>query len=133
MSEKPFGGREGALLAEPAEAIREMQKLIDSREWWVIPAVTQASTDLAVAVETRFYAGKAGDDFAAVMIPRVGGVLLACMFFAHKRRMTAEQLAGLVGIPAGQAADRDILMTPDTPLDFVAWLQKTFGKGGTRR
>jgi hypothetical protein len=106
------------LLLDPEEAAAVINGRIDSHEWWVFVGPSHAM----VEVEETFYSGKANADFEIYMGPTVGYFKEVCgerkllaLAFAHKRRMSAEQLHGLLvkrGAPCGSVAElekRDIL------------------------
>lgn len=105
------------------EARAWMWGLIESREWWVLPWISELSGDISGRIERRYYSrGRACDDFQVVMChPQACGVV--GVSFARKRRMTAAQLArllvtaGAYGETAAAVAralrDQDILLTAD--------------------
>lgn len=89
-------------IADGEEIAAIVDERIDSREWWVFVG---AGSDALITVEKTFYPGEAGADFDVVLGPPVGyfaGLFdagerrLLPLAFAHKRRMSAEQLHGVL-------------------------------------
>ena len=72
------------------EARQRIRGYADSRDWWIIPYVSEAAASVAAEVERRYYTGKANADFVILMGPYTAA-------FAHKRRMSAETLGALMG------------------------------------
>src|SRR5438105_1820439 len=81
----------GLLTEQDARAA--MWSRIDSRRWWVIPWVSNNAGPVCEAIERRYYQGDASADFQLFCSPGGGAFAVA---FAHKRRMSAYQLARLV-------------------------------------
>ena len=104
------------------EARAEARRKLGSRSWWILPWVGERSADLSIAIERRFYDGEANADFE-VLIGGLPNWRLPCtVAFAHKRRMTAAQLAALcgeAGLPLEVAALERALATQDVVLGIA--------------
>lgn len=94
---------------------------IRSREWYIIPGLSPASSELMILIETTHYAGEANADFELLLGPLVPGAF--SIAFAHKRRMTHEQLLALLRLPddAGETDGQDVLIAlePDAPAELT--------------
>ena len=105
-------------LLDEAQAHAEFDRRVESREWWVIPVVGGAATDVMCAIEAAHYTGDANADFhlLAGPLPPFGQMFTA---FAHKRRMTPDQLAALLAGFDGRdvrdelRAGQDVLVIAD--------------------
>jgi hypothetical protein len=71
------------------DARTRILEMLDSRDWWVIPWLTEAAGDLSLAIEKRYYAGEANDDFQAI----IGPIMVSA---GRKARMSPEQLGELM-------------------------------------
>lgn len=121
----------GFLTEDEARAV--IRDKLDSREWWCIPWVSQAASRASIEIEATYYDGEANGDLETMttlgMIPGVFALV-----FAHKRRMSAVQLAALLYSDPAAAElliKHDILAIIESPDDergsaamfaFNAWV-----------
>jgi hypothetical protein len=97
----------------PDEARERFRQRLRGGHWWVL--IADADGFLGVArIEARFYTGEASGDFEVLLPPGCPGLII---FFAHKRRMSPEQLYALYRehgdhpeITAELLRERDVLL-----------------------
>jgi hypothetical protein len=77
----------GINLMDEQEALDSALTYVRSHDWWCLPVLNAEAAGFVQEIETRFYSGEANADFHLMM----GGSDI--MFFAHKRRMSGDQLA----------------------------------------
>ena len=98
-----------------------VQERLNSHQWWLM-----FNVDLMTDVEDTYYSesGSAGD-FEVLFGGPLGTLSMA---FAHKRRMSSQQLAALIGSNASDMKDRDIIFVADSDEDLLAaaWLMRNF-------
>ena len=107
-----------------------VQERLNSHQWWLM-----FNVDLMTDVEDTYYSdtgvGGSVGDFEVLF----GGPLgMLSMAFAHKRRMSSQQLAALIekvnGVTfnASDMKDRDIILVADSDEDLLAaaWLMRNF-------
>ncbi len=88
-----------SLLTED-ESRAQIRALIESKDWWVIPMLTERALDFCYEIEKRYYTGRASADCELYMGPPV-----SVMFF-RKSRMSAHRLAGLLAPKGKQRSER---------------------------
>lgn len=103
----------GMYLLEPEEAVQLLHQYIDSREWWIIPAVGDANQALMERVECTYYSGKANADFHTMLTP---GFAVFFIAFARKSRMSAGELA-------------DVMAEENTPEEMLAATREALAAG----
>jgi hypothetical protein len=113
----------GIRLHDQDDAAREVNARLDSHRWWVFVG----SSATLSRVEERFYSGAAGADFEIMTGPPAGPfrdlfptVRILLLAFAHKRRMTAAQLACLLrdggaSVTAEELEQRDVFFVEEAP------------------
>jgi hypothetical protein len=105
---------------------QRMWQMAQTREWWIIPWVSEAASDLSVEIERRFYSGEANADFELFMCNPLG--YASAVAFARKSRASPADIAALVGQPIA-SDEHDILIAgyPDerdrAALRAFAWAQ----------
>ncbi len=116
-------------LEDAETAQRRIAEYIKNGRWWVIPSCTKRGNDLMYAIERTFYWDEASVDFDVMLCPSpTEGLGMLGLAFAHKRRMSREQLSDLIQSSVG--AESDILLAPDTPAAAVQWLHDITKKYG---
>jgi hypothetical protein len=89
-------------LMDDEQTRAHIERRLTSEEWWVFPLVGPEMTDLIGAIEERHYLDEASPDLEVIMgpIPDFGafGVAYGALgvAFAHKRRMSADELAMII-------------------------------------
>ena len=116
---------------ETRDKIRDM---INSWEWWIFPNVSESSVHLSAMVEETYYRGDANGDFHIMLFPMSG---MGAISFAHKRRMSAEQLAAIAGRDVARTLkQQDIVVALDVEdeedqaaavMQWHAWVMGTDG------
>jgi hypothetical protein len=76
-------------LMTEGDARQRVQGMIVSRDWWVIPWLSEEAGELSLEIEREYYRGEANADFVLITGPVV-------MSFARKHRMPARALAALM-------------------------------------
>lgn len=103
----------GILLMDENEGRARVRNYLQSRAWWTFPVLNENALDLCDLVERTYYTDAANADFHVVMGP-------VNVMFAHKRRMTAAQLADLFGLPVADTLEKqDIIMAADSEDDPI--------------
>jgi hypothetical protein len=106
------------MIYDEEDAGKMLDARIDSGEWWIFIG----SSDALSEIEEQFYSGAASADFTILLGPPVGQLKkffpgetrLLPITFAHKRRVSAEQLAAFVNnlgrpVTASDLEQRDII------------------------
>lgn len=70
------------LLLDETDIKELINRYLDSRDWWMIPYLTEGAADIVTQIEERFYRGAKNADFHLLMGPSLPGGTVA---FAHKR------------------------------------------------
>jgi hypothetical protein len=94
-----------------------IRRYLESHDWWVIPRVSEAASDLMGRVEQTYYMGDANSDFEIVV---TGGATVLCVAFAHKRRMTAAQASELLTHFTGRPVEEAALGAQDVMAPWYA-------------
>ena len=124
-----------ALVSEEKGRVAMWARL-NSGDWWTVPFISNRAIRFCRYIEERYYTGPASADFEVYLSA-------SCyVAFAHKRRLTVDELERLVPpISDHVGATRDVLILPDGPTraDFhiatsraLAWSDWMMGsrKGG---
>lgn len=77
------------LLYDDDETRTLLRSYFDSRDYWILPNVSEAGAEFARRIEERFYTGKKNADFHLVMGPMLPGLAIC---FAHKKWLSAKRL-----------------------------------------
>lgn len=125
-------------LVDPHEGLAYFRERFASREWWIVPSASEMSAQMVCAIEKAFYRGEASSDFELTLVPRPAvGVPLLGMCFFKKNRMTDDQLAAVFKCEGASlvgddvSSRQDILITPDTPIAVLDWLDENFSPQAT--
>jgi hypothetical protein len=86
-------------LSDEEEITRYVLDKALTHDWWIIEFYDADGHHLMSEIESAYYMGDANGDFELIMHPAVTVVL------AHKRRMTAAQLAALMRSDAKEAEE----------------------------
>ncbi len=76
------------------DALKKLWTYLDSHEWWTIPWVSAAASDLCIEIEGSHYDGAASDGFQVMTLPPASGAF--AIAFARKRNLSAHALARLM-------------------------------------
>lgn len=115
---KPIVGI-GMLTAEEGEAM--VERMVASKEYWIIPTFADSTDDFMCELEERFYGGEKNDDFEVMLGPiRIGSLRVAGCAFAHKKHCPPDELARFINrrgadtrISPEELESRDLLIVDE--------------------
>ena len=118
-------------LHDEASMVSRIHGMLASREWWLFFA-GPGSLHITTAIEEEFYSGEANADLQFFLVPlEIPG---PGFFFAHKRRLSREQLVEVVkkhhrGFSIDYLEDQDLCIfavpgEEEMALAFMAWLEE---------
>jgi hypothetical protein len=111
------------------EAIAQIKKLIAGKDHWIIPACSPMARQVAELIENAYYTGDKNREFILMMAANLTKeIRLMSLFFAHKKHMSREQFGKIMdphceaGYSGPGSEEQDLIVTPDTPIVVIKWI-----------